>query len=331
MKKFLAVFMLVMMIATNVYAISWTKLWSAADDGSPYSGSDIGIMQNDINTQAVTLTGNQTITGNNIFSGTTTFSGTIVGITGSSAHNITRGFELVWKSTTVVTVNAGTLYHGTTQVNKTANVDLDITLAADAIDGATAQQATSCWRYVYCDASGNLKLWSVAPDKSDTAGNTAGTKYYYYYAATTTYYRCLGAIRLNATGSGEIDKFFQQGNYIAWDIPVAITTVLSAGAWSGAISCAAAMPVISNYAMFGFYGESNAAGYTSACLIRSNGSTFSTSPQNGVSLRHSAGGANQGGGLLFSFVDSSQQINHQEAASTESAAINLLSYYINIR
>lgn len=252
MKRILALVLAVLMVASSAYAISWTKLWSSADDGSPYSGSDIGTMQNDINSQVPTLTGNNTMTGNNTFSGTTTFSGTITGITGSAAHIITRGFELVWQSTTVVRVNTGTLYHNTTQVNKATVTDLDITAAGDAIDGATTQQATSVWRYVYCDSSGNLKLWSVAPDKSDTAGNTAGTKIYYYYAVTTTYYRCLGAIRLNSTGAGEIEKFYQTGNIISYDYVYgnATTLVLNAGAAAAftSVSCATIVPPISTLA-----------------------------------------------------------------------------------
>jgi len=248
MKKILIAILVAMLVASNAHAITWTKNWSSSDDGSPLSGSDIQDIQNDVNTQAVTLTGNQTISGSNTFSGTTTFSGTIVGITGSAAHAITRGFELVWKSTTLVTVNAGTLFHGTTAVTKTTNTDLDITAIGDAIDGA-AVQGVNKWVYIYCDSSGNLKLYATAPDKADTSGNTSGTKIYYYYGATTTYYRCLGAIRLNATGAGEIEKFYQSNSKFTYDEVYgnAIVRVLNAGASVAYadMDCSSAVPSIS--------------------------------------------------------------------------------------
>lgn len=327
MKKILAVLLIGMMIATNAYCISWTKSWSAADDGSPFSGSDIEDIQNDINTQTPTLTGNNTMSGNNTFSGTTTFSGTIVGVTGSAAHVITRGFELVWKSTTVVTVNTGTLYHNTTQVNKATVTDLDITAAGDAIDGATAQQATSAWRYVYVDSSGNIKLWSTAPDKSDTSGNTAGTKIYYYYVATTTYYRCIGAIRLNATGAGEIEKFVQTGNVVTYGSYQTVATATAEGAYTTQ-SCAVAVPPISTLAVFYVYHGTNVSPTNTSIYLGVGSSGTSTT-------RHHAGDtaapqSPTGAGELTCALSSTQTVDYQ-TTNCVTVVLAVSGYYMSIR
>lgn len=57
-------------------ALSWTKAWSSADDGTVFGGSDLENIQGNIDSQCVTLAGSQTLSGNNTFSGTNTFTGT---------------------------------------------------------------------------------------------------------------------------------------------------------------------------------------------------------------------------------------------------------------
>lgn len=251
--------------------------------------------------------------------------------TGSSKDMITRGFELVWASTTTVTVNPGTLYVNVTQVDKTTATTLDITDAGDAIDGATAQQATSVWRYVYVDNAGNCKLWSVAPTSSDTSSTTAGTKLYYKYGST--WYRCVGAIRLNATGSGEIDKFFQQGNIIVRDVPASISTTISTSAWSGAISCAAAIPPISQYGRFGIFAESSTNTRIVGTSIRPNGETYAANQGLGVDSRDSGTAGTQGiGGEVGCFTDSSQQIQrYDQADNAAGATIWVKGFTLSIR
>ncbi len=67
-------------------SISWTKTWSASDDGSILTGAQLGTFQDDINNSTVHLTGNQTINGEKTFndtvtfSGATTFSSTVTGL-----------------------------------------------------------------------------------------------------------------------------------------------------------------------------------------------------------------------------------------------------------
>ena len=49
-------------------AWAWTKTWSASDDGSTFSGSDIGTIQSEIASQACDLASDQTISGVKTFS-----------------------------------------------------------------------------------------------------------------------------------------------------------------------------------------------------------------------------------------------------------------------
>ena len=51
-------------------SITWTKSWSASDDGTVLGGNDIGNIQGDIDANAVTVGVTQTITGTKTFSGT---------------------------------------------------------------------------------------------------------------------------------------------------------------------------------------------------------------------------------------------------------------------
>lgn len=174
--------------------------------------------------------------------------------TGSSKDMITRGFELVWASTTTVTVNPGTLYVNVTQVDNTSTTTLDITAAGDAIDGV-AVQGTSKWVYIYVDNAGNCKLYATAPNYADTSNNTDGTKLYYLYSST--WYRCIGAIRLNSTGSGEIINFYQCGDRVTYDdvIGDANLLVLNAGSQTSftAVSCATCVPAISTLIDFDIF------------------------------------------------------------------------------
>ena len=58
--------------------INWTKEWSASDDGTIFSGSDLQNIQSDIDGGCVLLAGTQTITGDKIFSGTVTIGSNII-------------------------------------------------------------------------------------------------------------------------------------------------------------------------------------------------------------------------------------------------------------
>lgn len=57
-------------------ALTWTKAWTSADDGSVLGGADLKNLQDNVDAQVATLAVTQTITGNKTFSGTNVHSGT---------------------------------------------------------------------------------------------------------------------------------------------------------------------------------------------------------------------------------------------------------------
>lgn len=176
---------------------------------------------------------------------------------------IVRGYELVYASTTTVTIQAGVLYVGLTKVTKTANTTLNITTDAHYI-GGTSQRGASKWLYIYVDDSGNILLEDSTPTKADTAGNTDGTLIYGYY--TTTYYRCVGAVLLD--GSQNILKFSQNSTTeIFWDAPITELTT-GASATYADVDCTSSVPAIATMALL-FLTE----GAGGASFLRMNGAT----------------------------------------------------------
>lgn len=87
MKKLWLLFVL-LLVATQCYALTWTKNWSSTDDGKVLSGSDIQSFQNDVSSQGVNQSGDNTFTGNITFSGASTLSGsnTFSGTTNIAPH-----------------------------------------------------------------------------------------------------------------------------------------------------------------------------------------------------------------------------------------------------
>lgn len=77
MKK-LAILLVLVFLTGNAWGITWTKDWSAADDGvTTFGGNDLKNMQDDIDSQSMSSTGDLTLTGDNTYSGDNTFSGNV--------------------------------------------------------------------------------------------------------------------------------------------------------------------------------------------------------------------------------------------------------------
>ena len=241
---------------------------------------------------------------------------------------ILRGFELVYANTTTLTVNAGSLMNGTTYVNKVANTTLTLATTSDWYDGATHTYAGGAgWNYIGVDNAGNIKfLFTNAPTKADISGNTAGTLL--YYPNGSTYYRVIGAVWVH-TDNTFTKAWFQDGNFIMWDVPITITSTPSVGSWSSAVSCAIGMPAISKRAYFGVIVTDVGSQGQVGLYIRPNGSTWATATQNGVN--GSAAGGFRLSGNITSFTDASQQIQHQETITGNTCTIDLEGYYLNIR
>ncbi len=236
---------------------------------------------------------------------------------------VLNGFNVVTNDPDGVTFDPGIYYVGSTRVNKIAQIELNVGTAGDYINGAS-ERATSTWIYVYGDDSGNIKLDDSAPDHHDTSGNTVGIKY--YFKNGSDYWRFLVPIRLNATGSGNINYFRQQDNQIMWDIPVNEATATSVDAWSTAVDCSSSMPPMSTMGIFGIYAESTDT--TNAMFIRPNGSTWSEDKENGIYATMSGGISANIAGQRKCATDASQQIQHyDDIGNTPVIAIDVEGFY----
>ena len=197
--------------------ITFSKSYSASDDGSKLAGADIGQLQADI---AQILNGG--ITDVNI-SGTAAIAEAKLAFaaTGGHSHNGTNstlvsGGNLLRaditgclpKYVSVDTVNAES---GAIELNNivyTRNaISSTINLSTDAHwVGGTNHRAISSTFYIYAyNDSGttwNIKFSSTAPAFANCGTDTEGTKV--FYASAGVWYRCIGTAVTNATGSGEL-------------------------------------------------------------------------------------------------------------------------------
>ena len=89
-------------------ALSFAKTWSASDDGSAFSGADIGTIQSEIVTQACDLGSDQTITGVKTFSNAPKVD-TVGGTLKVKVFSVTKGFADFSAAATTKTLNLITL------------------------------------------------------------------------------------------------------------------------------------------------------------------------------------------------------------------------------
>jgi len=247
---------------------------------------------------------------------------------------ILRGFEVVFGTTAYLTVNAGTLFNGGTLIDKVANTDLALATAADWYDGNTHSYAGGAGLcYVGVDGEGNIKLLGAnPPNKADASGNTAGDLLYYYDGAK--YWRVLPEAVHIATNNTFDLKWFRFGNFVGFDVPPSLTTSVSNGQWSSALSIAGYIPATSIRAKFGCLAD-GANVHTQGVNIRPNGSNFNASIANGVGGHGTASGGTSLGsadwrGELDSFTDASQQVQYYNF-SAGAIEITLKGYYINTK
>ena len=247
----------------------------------------------------------------------------------TSQHNI-QGFELVYADANHLHVNPGVLEIGGVWISKTAITEITKATDAEWWDGVEDMYGTDGWCYIGVNISGEIRfLGDNPPNKADTNGNTDGVQRYWFDGAA--YWRVIGAVYIEADDETIKYKWFQQGNLIMWDVPIIVSATPSATAWSGALSCAVAIPSISTLGIFGL-AAIDTAGATCGIAIRPfNGSantpTFSDGAggsQNEINVS-----ARSGGHLCF--TDSSQQIKQYSESVDTGCEITVEGYYLNIR
>ena len=225
---------------------------------------------------------------------------------GTSDDGFIKGMASAWVTSELLSIDTGVVYNGSTRIAKITQTQLDIADAGDYLTGVS-ERAVSTWLYVYCDEDGNIKLDDNAPDYHDTSGNTTGNKY--YYKNGTKYWRYIGETYLNATGTGNLTPFYDDGsNYVEWDTPAAVTTAASASAWSGPISCAVGMPATSKRA--NFIMNFTTGGVATGSIRPFGGTDFTPILHYG-----DLNGQPDVGGIIISYTDNSRRIQHYEFSS----------------
>jgi len=120
--------------------------------------------------------------------------------------NYRVGLNCKQASSTTITVEAGAIDVDGTIVTKSTDTTLTLTTAGDWVDD-TSDQAVSTYGYIYINAAGKIEMDDVAPDESDTSGNTSGILRYNDTGTDTTDRRMIGWFYMNSTGSGELNSY----------------------------------------------------------------------------------------------------------------------------
>jgi hypothetical protein len=236
-------------------------------------------------------------------------------------HTI-RGLTLTHTSDDVITVGIGevTCYNAAGTIKRmrqrTTTTTVDFTAAGvGGIDSGSARDDSS-WFEIYAVADADATTFTAIAAKQGTG------------LSDVTYYRYIGSVYNDASDNIKNFYWFGYGDnpLIMWDVPVNVVSLDPAEqAWSGAISCSTAMPSTSIYAIFGI-----AAGMTNTearwVAIRPNGSTWITHSDATGNADSTSGGssAQEIGGQRSCLTDSSQQIQYYCDDSFNNAAINTL-------
>lgn len=164
-------------------AISWTKSWSSADDGTALTGQQLADFQSDINSNAVNITDAQTIAGNKTWSGSQTYTGrlfhVIQRISSTSGVNMSSGTTLLYTvsaSNTAIFTHA-IIRNASAALTDGTNYDFgSTTLASDWIQDVNCSLLTN-----------SSVVLVVAPTTGSAyAAFTAGSAFYMKVGTGTT-------------------------------------------------------------------------------------------------------------------------------------------------
>lgn len=227
------------------------------------------------------------------------------------------GCTLTHTSDDVITVSVGEVVcsNGAGTIRRmrknTATATVDFTAAGvGGIDSGSARDDSS-WFDIYAVADADATTFTIIAAKQGTA------------LSDVTYYRYIGSVYNDA--SDNIKNFYwfgyDENPLIMWDDPVSLTTTVSAGSWSSALSCSTGMPSSSIRAIFGV--RAYEAGGANGIYLRTNGSAIS-SDDSSDGVR----GWNDTGAELTCLTDSSQRIQYYNDSSDTATTIRVKGFYI---
>lgn len=233
------------------------------------------------------------------------------------SHHI-WGCTLSYTSDDVITISAGEVVcsNGAGTIRRmrknTSTTTVDFTGAGvGGIDSGSARDDSS-WFDIYAVADANATTFTAIAATQGTA------------LSDVTYYRYIGSVYNNA--SDNILKFYWIGSgvnpLIMWDVPVTITSTLSIGAWSSALSCSTGMPSSSTCAIFGV--RSYHSGSQAGIYLRPNAATWSTTDYSDGRF-----GTGNAAGQMTMLTDSSQRIQYYNDTEDSLTTIKVLGFYIS--
>lgn len=221
--------------------ITWTKSWSASDNGTIFGGADLQNIQGDITTVVNGGLTNANVNASAAIAESKLAFDTSAGHDhdGSNSKSIAltvqhyrRGFTLFGTSDTVVNVAPGVIELDGTVYSDETNTALTLATDGDWITG-TSGAGASTWAYVYAyNNSGTIdfKLHTAAPNLSDDTNATGPI--FRYLKVSTVLYRCLGTVFQDADGDLCWGQASSEGEYYSnFD---ASNTMVIAGKGTGA-------------------------------------------------------------------------------------------------
>jgi len=196
-------------------SITWSKSWSASDNGSIFAGADIQNIQNDITTVVNGGLTNSNINASaaiveskiafNISSGHD-HDGTDSKLISASNTHFIKGCEVEWVSAATVKVQPGVLELNGTVLSRVAySTTLNLATAGHWVSGS---EGASAWYYIYAyndsGTSWDVKLSDEAPayydcDVADASG------FLRYRDYSDVWYRCIGKFYNNS--ASDIDAW----------------------------------------------------------------------------------------------------------------------------
>ena len=264
--------------------LKFTKQYSATDDGSKVSGADLGVLETDI---AAILNGGITNVNINTSAGIVesklTFD-TTAGhhhdgidsriLSAGGQRGFIQGAQLEYVAADQVKAGSGVVeIAGSFYTRNSYSTTIDTDTATHWVEGAS-QRAINTWAYVYAyndsGSTWDIKYWLQAPQYANTITDDSSVKIYRQNASV--WYRCLGAVRMNATGTGNIEPFYQRGNKIIYDDCYSNTTVRVVNGVAQVaftdVDCSAVVPKIATICSINWTGQDACTLY-----VRCNGSS----------------------------------------------------------
>lgn len=205
--------------------ISWTKNWSSSDNGTILYGQDLQNIQSDI-----TAVVNGNITNANVNASAAIVESKIsFNTTTGHTHNGTdsRALAAMKHYRKGLLLKAGTTADdhikitpgiidvgGETLITVADSSNIDVNDATNWINGA-ASASIWCYVYVYSNSAvAAFKLSNEAPDLSFDDDTTAEIPFR-YQKYSTTYYRCIGAVFIDAAGDLCWGQASSEGLYVS--------------------------------------------------------------------------------------------------------------------